>query len=719
MGDDSVDGEAVLGRGFDDGHVAKAEERHVEGAGDGRSAHGEHVDVLLDLLDALLVADAEALLLVDDEEAEVAELDVFGEDAVGAGDDIDGSVGDARKHGLGVFGSDETAEHFDASGEGSETAFEGFVVLEAENGGGSEDGDLFSVAESFEGGAHRDFGFAEADIAAEQAVHGVLAFHVALDVARGVELVLGFGVFEGVLELALPAAVAGELESAGHAALGVEFEQLVGHVAHFGLDARFGALPTDASEFVERGGGVAGAAEFLDEVHASQGDVELGVARVFDQHEIAALAVLGKFADAEETADAVDVVYDVIAHGEVGGAGGESGEVLALRSGAFEGRDGFEQIIGADDGDGAVRENDAAANAAFDQKGAGVAAAEIAALGEVGRGGVGGLHGELERDGVLAEDVSEAFDFTESGREEGDAVAAFDEAAAFLDGERDVALKTHGGASGDVERFLGGFGGEDFDLAQFHFGFAFDVGAELAPTEEDGFGGDERRSGFGVVETLPETFGGGGGLFGLVDDDYGIGDEREQGVRARMDEGDEKLPAGEGFAGRRKPGLAVEFFAQLAEEGGGFGELEQREDGDFGDAKDGALGFDVEAADGFDLVTEEFDPDGLGGFGGVDIEDAAADGELAGHFDGFAAFVADGEEMCGDVVERDFPFDAEGESELAIGSRGGGAKEGGGDGSDGDAGAAIGETPESGGALGGYFTMRAEALGGKNVEGGD
>ncbi len=45
LGDDGLDGHAVFGRGFDDGHVAEADERHVEGAGDGRGGHGEDVDV--------------------------------------------------------------------------------------------------------------------------------------------------------------------------------------------------------------------------------------------------------------------------------------------------------------------------------------------------------------------------------------------------------------------------------------------------------------------------------------------------------------------------------------------------------------------------------------------------------------------------------------------------------------------------------------------------
>ena len=63
-----------LGGGLDDGHVAEAHERHVQRARDGRGRHGEDVDGGAHLLQAFLVADAEALLFIDDEQAEVLEL---------------------------------------------------------------------------------------------------------------------------------------------------------------------------------------------------------------------------------------------------------------------------------------------------------------------------------------------------------------------------------------------------------------------------------------------------------------------------------------------------------------------------------------------------------------------------------------------------------------------------------------------------------------------
>ena len=47
------------------------------------------------LLELFLVGDAEMLLLVDDQQAEVAEFDGLAEQRMGADDDVDAAVGDA------------------------------------------------------------------------------------------------------------------------------------------------------------------------------------------------------------------------------------------------------------------------------------------------------------------------------------------------------------------------------------------------------------------------------------------------------------------------------------------------------------------------------------------------------------------------------------------------------------------------------------------------
>ena len=68
----------------------------------------------------------------------------------------------------------------------------------------------------------------------------------------GGELILGLGELEGVFEFALPVGIGEKEKPVGHAALGVELQQLVGHVAHFRFDARFACRPRGAAQPVER-----------------------------------------------------------------------------------------------------------------------------------------------------------------------------------------------------------------------------------------------------------------------------------------------------------------------------------------------------------------------------------------------------------------------------------------------------------------------------------
>ncbi len=89
---DRLDGQPVHRWRLDHRHVAHARERHIEGARDRRGRHGQHVHRGPQLLDPLLVGDAEAVLLVHDQQAEVLELDVLAEQPVGADDDVHRAV---------------------------------------------------------------------------------------------------------------------------------------------------------------------------------------------------------------------------------------------------------------------------------------------------------------------------------------------------------------------------------------------------------------------------------------------------------------------------------------------------------------------------------------------------------------------------------------------------------------------------------------------------
>ena len=79
---------APLGRSLDHRDVAEAGERHVQRAGNRRRAQRQHVHLQAQLPQQFLLRDAEALFLVDDDEAEIRRDDVAREDAMRTDEDV-------------------------------------------------------------------------------------------------------------------------------------------------------------------------------------------------------------------------------------------------------------------------------------------------------------------------------------------------------------------------------------------------------------------------------------------------------------------------------------------------------------------------------------------------------------------------------------------------------------------------------------------------------
>ena len=75
--DDGLNRHAVFGRSFNYAHVAQPNQRHVQRAWNRGCRHSEDVHLFLQLLEAFLVTDAEALLFVDDQKSQIRKLDVL------------------------------------------------------------------------------------------------------------------------------------------------------------------------------------------------------------------------------------------------------------------------------------------------------------------------------------------------------------------------------------------------------------------------------------------------------------------------------------------------------------------------------------------------------------------------------------------------------------------------------------------------------------------
>ena len=89
LADVGADLVAAARRRLDDRDVADAGERHLQGARDGRRREAHHVDLQLEVAQQLLLAHAEALLLVDDHQAQVVRPHVGAEQAVRADEHVE------------------------------------------------------------------------------------------------------------------------------------------------------------------------------------------------------------------------------------------------------------------------------------------------------------------------------------------------------------------------------------------------------------------------------------------------------------------------------------------------------------------------------------------------------------------------------------------------------------------------------------------------------
>ena len=511
---------------------------------------------------------------------------------------------------------------------------------------------------------------------------------------------------EGVFELVLHVGVGREGRALSGLALGVEAQKLGGHVGHRFFDAGLGLLPGLRAELVElrRGSGVGGAV-LLDEVEARERDVELGLVGELEDHQFERrLAVLFDHSQTAVLRDAVLDMHDVVADGEVAEVGDEGG---GLGLGAAHRASGdvgvVDEVLRAEEDDlrggglVEVEDLDAVGDGCLDDDRRAQITGEVARLGVDG-GAARSLIARTESVGelVLLQQSGEALHLTLVRSGEEDASVFEYEGFDRFDQRRNGAVEALRGAGMEVDLGeIAAVGVEDIDeaeLVEFAAGEPVQQVVEVPRGEVDIVGPDEVADAGAVVALLdlvPPALALVLHHGRLFDEDAGGWTEQVEERLVGSRDRSEELPAGEDgrFAGPRGhvreqlrrffspfevcPGEAA--AGQAGVDGGeqllGDGRFCERQQQRVVEGAAGALGLGVELADGLDLVAEEIDADGAVGLRGEDVDDAAANGDLTGHFDNIDAGVADGEEVfeqhLRQVLLADAQVQGEGTVEIA------------------------------------------------------
>ena len=140
-------------------------------------------------LEALL--DAEAVLFVDDDEAEISEVYLLFDESVGADGEVGFAAEDSRSRltlGARVKRAGEEGDAVGLAGARGEDAREKLAgeeeVLGGEDLGGSHHRGLVAIFDGDQRGLKRDNGLAAADVSLEKAAHGMGGAHVGDNLAE-------------------------------------------------------------------------------------------------------------------------------------------------------------------------------------------------------------------------------------------------------------------------------------------------------------------------------------------------------------------------------------------------------------------------------------------------------------------------------------------------------------------------------------------------------
>ena len=279
------DGQALLRCCGDDRKIAQPFERHAQRARDRRCGQGQHVNFGAQRLERFFLAHAEAVFLVDDDQSQARELHIGREQLVGANDDIERAVGHALDGVVDLFTGTKTRQLGDAHRPVGKAVGKGLCVLLGQQGSGRQNRHLLAAHDGDEGSTQRDFGLAEADVAAHQPVHRFAGGHILDDVVDRLGLVGRLFKAERVGEVLVVVRGVFERVAFAQRAPGVQVEQFGGRVAHLFGRLALGFLPLAGAERMQRRVLGRGARIARNDMQLRHRHVQLGVLGVLQVQE--------------------------------------------------------------------------------------------------------------------------------------------------------------------------------------------------------------------------------------------------------------------------------------------------------------------------------------------------------------------------------------------------------------------------------------------------
>ncbi len=593
---------------------------------------------------ALLVAHAEAVLLVHHHQAQILEAHIVLQQAMGADDDVDLAVAQVFQQGGLLLGGAHARQAGDAQRPVGEAVAEVLLVLLHQQGGRRQHANLLAGARGGEAGAQRHLGLAEADITADHAVHRLGAGQIGQHGVDGLLLVDGGLEREAFAEQGVVGFIHHHRRAGLGGAAGLHLQQLGGDVGGALLGPGPGLGPALGAEAVQRRRFAFRAGIAVNKIERGDRHIELVAVRIA-QHQILGFdAARIKLLQAQVTAHAMLDVHHRRAGLEVVEIAQDGFGIANLAALAHRGRRALAEHLGlGDQGDagggdaeavlqGAQR--DAVAVAVGDEGWPAVMHPAEQAQGlepvEQGFAAAGGFGHEQHPVGAGREEAAHRFG---AGGQHLDAGIRFE-----ADADRGIACKILLRPR-RLQEQVGRFHQRPFQVA----GVALVAFLDLLP-----LGAQRRRN---IVDLDQQTVAG-----QIVEHRCGaaaafVEEQRQIGLDATR----HQRLADFGIDARARR-VAGEVFAVAAAEGvDAFlvgGEFARRQQADLGHLFGGALGLRIELADALHLVVEQVEAIGLGRAHRKHVDQRAAHGELALGLHFRHALIAGGDQAFAEGMRR-------------------------------------------------------------------
>src|SRR4030095_3820434 len=145
-------------RGFNDAQITNADQRHMQGAWDRRRRQTDHIDELAQLFQSLLVDDTEAMLFIDDDQAQIFKLDILLEQTMSSDQDVHGTPRGLLEDFRDLLRGQETTDHFNAYRVIAKPLPKRLEMLLRQNRRRGQHGNLFAAFDGEKSRPHRHFG---------------------------------------------------------------------------------------------------------------------------------------------------------------------------------------------------------------------------------------------------------------------------------------------------------------------------------------------------------------------------------------------------------------------------------------------------------------------------------------------------------------------------------------------------------------------------------